>query len=104
MVTFDDAVNILNIETYRKTLYGRLNSDGCPARATFFVSHEYTNYELVNELYNNGFEIALNSISRQTPQSYWAAATKEILKGEFADQRVLMSHFANIPIDAIQGL
>jgi hypothetical protein len=102
-VTFDDAVNIINIETYRDTLYRRRNTNGCAARATFYVSHEYTNYQLINELYNNGMEIALHSISHQTPQSYWAQATPETIKKEFADQRLLMSHFANIPVNAIQG-
>ncbi|CAG9792398.1 unnamed protein product [Diatraea saccharalis] len=104
LVTFDDGVNILNIETYRSSLYGRTNANGCPAGATFYVSHEYTNYQLVNELYSNGFEIGLHSITHRTPQTFWAQADYSTLKKEFADQRVLMSHFANIPLDAIQGI
>ncbi|KAL4716750.1 hypothetical protein ACJJTC_001906 [Scirpophaga incertulas] len=104
MVTFDDAVNVLNTETYRNVLYNRRNQNGCPVGATFYVCHEYTNYQLVNELYNNGFEIALHSITHQTPLTYWAEATKEIMLKEFGEQRVMMSHFANIPIDEIQGI
>ncbi|XP_026735424.1 uncharacterized protein LOC113499228 [Trichoplusia ni] len=103
-VTFDDGVNNLNIMTYREVLYNRKNSNGCPAGATFYVSHEYTNYQFVNELYNQGYEIALHSISHQTPQTYWATASYNSLKEEFADQRVLTSHFANIPMDAIKGV
>ncbi|CAG9792397.1 unnamed protein product [Diatraea saccharalis] len=104
LVTFDDAINILNIETYRSTLYGRSNSNGCPAGATFYVSHQYTNYQLVNELYSNGFEIGLHSITHRTPQSFWAEADYETLKGEFADQRQMMSHFGKIPLERIQGM
>ncbi|KAL4716743.1 hypothetical protein ACJJTC_001899 [Scirpophaga incertulas] len=104
MVTFDDAVNVINTETYREVLYNRQNQNGCPVGATFYVSHEYTNYQLVNELYNNGFEIALHSVSHQTPQAYWAEANKEIMMKEFGEQRQMMSHFANIPIDTIQGI
>ncbi|RVE52174.1 hypothetical protein evm_003247 [Chilo suppressalis] len=104
MSTFDDNVNIINIETYREMLYDRKNSNGCPAGATFYISHEYTNYRAVNELYNNGFEIALHSITHRTPQTFWAEATKEDMRKEFADQRVQMAHFANIPLTAIQGI
>ncbi|KOB68825.1 Chitin deacetylase 1 [Operophtera brumata] len=103
-VTFDDGVNVNNILTYRETLYNRRNTNGCPAGATFYVNHEYTNYQLVNELYNNGFEIALHSISHQTPQTYWQEATYDDLVKELADQRVQMSHFANIPFEALSGV
>lgn len=102
-VTFDDAVNVINIETYREVLYGRSNSNGCPPGATFYVSHEYTNYLLVNELYNRGYEISLHSMTHQTPQTYWAEADYDVLVKEFADQRTLMSHFALIPEQEIRG-
>ena len=102
-VTFDDAVNVINIETYRSFLNNRLNKNGCPIGATFYVNHEYTNYQLVNELYNQGYEIALHSITHKTPQTYWAEATVEDMRKEFGDQRAQMAHFANIPINAIQG-
>ncbi|CAG9792395.1 unnamed protein product [Diatraea saccharalis] len=104
VVTFDDSVNVLNMVTYRELLIGRRNSNQCPAGATFYVNHEYTNYQLVNELYNNGFEIALHSMTHQTPQTYWAVANKETIEREFSDQRIQMSHFANIPLTAIQGM
>nr|ABU98616.1 chitin binding PM protein [Helicoverpa armigera] len=103
-VTFDDGVSVNNIITYRDILYNRLNSNGCPAGVTFFVSHEYTNYALINELYNQGFEIALHSISHRTPQTYWFEATKEVIKEEIADQKAQMAHFANIPPSAIKGV
>lgn len=47
MFTVDDAVNVLNIEYYKKAFQGRLNPNKCPAAATYFVSHDYTNYQLV---------------------------------------------------------
>lgn len=103
LLTFDDAVSVTNIDTYRSLLRDRRNSNNCPAGATFYVSHEYTNYQLVNELYNMGLEIALHSISHQTPQSYWAEASYDDMVREFADQVTLMSHFANIPASAMKG-
>ncbi|CAH2058121.1 unnamed protein product, partial [Iphiclides podalirius] len=104
LLTFDDGVNVINIDTYREILFGRRNKNNCPAGVTFFVNHEYTDYQRVNELYNQGFEIALHSISHQTPQSYWAEATYDDMMKEFGDQKRQMSHFANIPEDAIQGI
>lgn len=104
VVTFDEAINVINIMTYRDILFGRTNSNGCQAGATFYVNHEYTDYSLVNEIYNNGFEVALQSISRQTSQAYWAGATYETMVLEYAQQRSQMAHFANIPFDAIQGM
>ncbi|XP_072946451.1 chitin deacetylase 8-like [Epargyreus clarus] len=103
LLTFDDGVNVVNVQKYR-TLYGRKNKNGCPIGVTYFVNHEYTNYRLVNELYNMGFEIALHSISHQTPQTYWAEATYETMMREFADQKRQMAHFANIPINDIHGM
>ncbi|KAI5634284.1 polysaccharide deacetylase domain-containing protein [Phthorimaea operculella] len=104
LLTFDDGINVLNIETYRRLIYNRLNSNNCPASVTFYVSHEYTNYQLVNELYNRGFEIALHSMSHKTDQQYWRDATYEDMMNEFGGQRRQMAHFANIPIDQIKGV
>lgn len=63
MVTFDDAITTLNIKTYRQLADDRRNKNGCPLSFTFFVSHEYNDYEFVNEMYNKGHEIAVHSIT-----------------------------------------
>lgn len=91
------------MDTYRHLLYNRTNSNGCSIGTTFFLRHEYTNYENINELYNWNFEIALNSISHRTPQTYWVDAPYDDLVLEFADQKTLIAHFANISIDEIKG-
>nr|QIJ96692.1 chitin deacetylase 5 [Glyphodes pyloalis] len=104
LLTFDDAVNVINIETYRRLLDGRRNSNQCQVGATFFINHEYTNYVLVNELYNKGHEIALHSITHRTDQNFWREASVEDMRQEFADQRIQMAHFANIPYNQIQGV
>lgn len=39
-----------------------LNSNGCPVRGTFFISHEWTNYNEVEWLAAQGHELASNSI------------------------------------------
>lgn len=104
LLTFDDAVQTINIDYYRKALYDRKNPDGCPAQATYFVSHEYTDYSLVNELYSKGHEIALHSISHLPQTEYWRDASKETIIDEFIGERDLVSHFAQIPKDKISGI
>ncbi|XP_060807878.1 chitin deacetylase 8 [Amyelois transitella] len=103
-ITFDGGLNTVNIQTYRQELYDKTTKNGCPIGATFYVNHEYTNYNIVNELYNRGFEIGLNSISHRTPPSYWAQADYDTVMAEIGDQRIQMAHFANIPMDAIKGV
>ncbi|XP_038218118.1 chitin deacetylase 8 [Zerene cesonia] len=103
LLTFDDGVNVVNVATYRDILYKRKNSNECPIGVSFYISHEYTNYELVNELYNEGFEIALHSITHVN-QTYFQEADYDRMMLEFADQKTLMSHFAAIPESSIEGL
>lgn len=49
-ITFDDAVNDENWKLYTDKLFpaSAKNPNGCPIHATFFVSHEYTNYAMVS--------------------------------------------------------
>lgn len=64
MLTFDDGVNDLNWELYEELLNsGRKNPNGCPIKATFYVSHEWTDYGQVQTLYSRGHEIASHTIS-----------------------------------------
>lgn len=46
---------------------GLKNPNGCPVSATFFVSHKYTDYNLVQDLRHMRHEIADHSITHATP-------------------------------------
>lgn len=50
-ITFDDAVTFLNNEYYQKAFPNRLNPDSCPVAATYYISHEYTDYSLVSKVF-----------------------------------------------------
>jgi hypothetical protein len=64
LLTFDDAVNDLNKELFQDLFErGRVNPNGCPIQATFYVSHEWTDYSQVQNLYADGHEIASHTIS-----------------------------------------
>ncbi|EFA00992.1 chitin deacetylase 9 precursor [Tribolium castaneum] len=103
-LTFDDAVQITNYEIYTELFYNKTNPDGCPVQATFFLSHEYTDYTKVHELYVNKQEIALHSITHQALTDYWRNLTLDGLQAEFGDEATLITHFANIPQEAFKGM
>lgn len=64
LLTFDDNVATVSKELYAELLErGRVNPNGCPISATFYVEHNGTDYSLVQNLYAAGHEIASHSIS-----------------------------------------
>jgi len=56
-MSFDDGLINLAHETYYKKLFGGdyLNPNGCPIRATHFITHLSTDYTLVILLKTNIF-------------------------------------------------
>lgn len=64
LLTFDDSVNDLNKQLYADLFErGRVNPNGCPISATFYVSHEWTDYSQVQNLYSDGHEMASHTVS-----------------------------------------
>ncbi|XP_065091171.1 chitin deacetylase 8 [Ochlerotatus camptorhynchus] len=104
LLTFDDAITIFNVPYYREAFVQRVNPDSCPVSATFFVSHEYSDYTLIHEMYSAGHEIALHSISHTTDTDYWRSASVEQLTDEFAGERSIVEKFAKIPASHVTGL
>lgn len=64
LITFEDAVNDVHNNIF-ETLFdsNHKNPNGCDIRGTFFVSHEWTDYSLVQNLYAVGHEIGSHTIS-----------------------------------------
>ena len=64
LLTFDDSVNDLNKGLYADLFErGRVNPNNCPIGATFYVSHEWTDYSQVQNLYAGGHEMASHTVS-----------------------------------------
>ncbi|XP_065219258.1 uncharacterized protein Cda5 [Planococcus citri] len=101
LLTFDDSVNELNRGLYTDLFEkGRTNPNGCPISATFYVSHEWTDYSMVQNLYAAGHEIASHSVSHsfgeQFSQRKW---TKEIV-----GQREILSAYGGVKQEDIRGM
>ncbi|KAK7866559.1 hypothetical protein R5R35_010407 [Gryllus longicercus] len=101
LLTFDDSANDLNKGLYHDLFEtGRKNANGCPISATFYVSHEWTDYSHVQNLYAGGHEIASHSISHsfgeQFSQKKW---TREI-----GGQREILAAYGGVKLEDVRGM
>ncbi|CAI6352459.1 unnamed protein product [Macrosiphum euphorbiae] len=104
-ITFDDAINNNNIELYKEIFNGkRRNPNGCDIKATFFVSHKYTNYSAVQETHRKGHEIAVHSITHNDDEQFWSNATVEDWAKEMAGMRIITEKYANLTDNSVVGL
>ena len=103
-LTFDDAVNKDNHKLYRELLDSdRTNPNGCPIGATFYVSHEWTDYKLVDQLARNGHEIASHSITHREPISWWSTASYREIAREMGGQRKNIADKTVLPYSRVKG-
>nr|CAI5869537.1 unnamed protein product [Callosobruchus analis] len=105
-LTFDDAINHENWDIYKRIFNPAYrNPNGCPIRATFFVSHQYNNYYYTQKLWNDGHEIAIHSVTHRGPEEWWSHnATIEDWFDEMIGQANILHRFASIRMEQIRGL
>jgi peptidoglycan/xylan/chitin deacetylase (PgdA/CDA1 family) len=103
-ITFDDAINNNNIDLYAEIFKGRRNPNGCDIKATFFVSHKYTNYSAVENMHRLGHEIAAHSITHNDLENFWTGATVEEWAKEMAGSRLIIEKFGRINDNSVVGL
>ncbi|XP_056646387.1 uncharacterized protein LOC130451413 isoform X2 [Diorhabda sublineata] len=101
LMTFDDSVNDLNKGLYQDLFEkGRTNPNGCPIAATFYVSHEWTDYSQVQNLYADGHELASHTVSHsfgeQFSQKKW---TREV-----AGQREILAAYGGVHLEDVRGM
>ena len=105
-ITLDGAIRVQDYEMfYRKVLQGRKNRNGCDLPLTFFVSHDNTDYSLATELANDGHELAVHSVTRRQPRTFWSEDRNntEELTDEILDMRELLSRWAHVPKSNVVG-
>ncbi|XP_069981939.1 uncharacterized protein Cda5 isoform X11 [Penaeus vannamei] len=101
LLTFDDAVNDLNKGLYRDLFeVGRTNPNGCPIASTMYVSHEWTDYSQVQNLYADGHEIASHSVSHSFGEQF---SIKKWAK-EIAGQREIMAAYGGVKMEDVRGM
>uniref|UniRef100_T1JA58 NodB homology domain-containing protein n=1 Tax=Strigamia maritima TaxID=126957 RepID=T1JA58_STRMM len=101
LLTFDDSVNDINWEFYQKLFNGkRKNPNGCPISATFYVSHEWTDYSKVQTLHSRGHEIASHSISHASGANF----TVDRWWREIEGQRQIINELGLVPLEDIRGM
>jgi len=102
LLTFDGAVNLNNYDHYRKVFNKkRQNPNGCDIKGTFFISHEYSNYQMIQQLASEGHEIATETISLQ--QGLEDKGYEEWV-GEMIGMREILRHFSNVSKSEVVGM
>ena len=103
MVSFDDAVNEQNMKYYQTLFPGKVNPNGCPIAATFFLSHEYTNYVMVNSLYHQRHAIVDHTITHRTPIPWWKEANYTQWQQEIVGQREIINKVGFVALEDVKG-
>ncbi|XP_071561542.1 uncharacterized protein Cda5 isoform X1 [Temnothorax nylanderi] len=101
LLTFDDAVNDLNKPLYSELFEnGRKNPNGCPIAATFYVSHEWTDYSQVQNLYADGHEMASHTVSHSFGEQFSARKWAR----EVAGQREILAAYGGVKLEDVKGM
>ncbi|VDM63890.1 unnamed protein product [Angiostrongylus costaricensis] len=101
ILSFDDAITDRTINVYKSLFNGRhRNPNGCAIKGTFFISHQWNNYDQTQWLYGQGHEIALNSITHET----LANKSKERWRHEMIGLKESLEAFSYVDKESIKGV
>ncbi|CAH2050063.1 unnamed protein product, partial [Iphiclides podalirius] len=101
LLTFDDSVNDLNKVLYSDLFEkGRVNPNGCPISATFYVSHEWTDYSQVQNLYASGHEMASHTISHSFGEQF----SQKKWNREVGGQREILAAYGGVKLEDVRGM
>lgn len=105
-LSYDDGFTALAEKDYYRGLFDGsfTNPDGCPVRATHFLTQENTDYSLVNEYYQMGHEMAIHSMTHRNNLTYWQVNDVAGWTEEMVGMRQAVSQFANIPQEELVGI
>ena len=99
--SFDDGLTKTYYQLYEKIFIDRkrTNPNLSPYRMTMFVSHENTDYQLVSQLYNLGFELASHTANhRDLRQLKNGKVRKEIV-----EQVMNLNQLGGVPVEDVVG-
>merc|ERR1719430_2276619 len=84
-----------------KLFYGRKNPNGCDILATFFLTHNYANYQNVESLNHAGHEMAVSGI---TGDHHLYTKNYTAWTNELVGMRRIMELQAGINPDSVLGV
>ncbi|XP_075969190.1 chitin deacetylase-like 5 isoform X2 [Anticarsia gemmatalis] len=101
LITFDDAVNDLNKMYYEEIFErGRKNPNGCPITGTFYVSHEWTDYSQVQNLYADGHEFGSHTVSHSFGEQF----SQKKWYREVGGQREILAAYGGVKLEDVRGM
>ncbi|GMT31782.1 hypothetical protein PFISCL1PPCAC_23079, partial [Pristionchus fissidentatus] len=100
VVTFEGPVTDRTTRVYKSLFSGRLRSHDCPLRATFFVSHEFTNYDQVQWLAARGNEIGVAGMGATS----LSARSQDRWRSELQGMRMALTEFSKIEPESVKGV
>jgi len=80
------------------------NPNGCPIKATFFVTHKSNDYRVTHKYWRYHHEIAAHSITHRTNTTYWSTMSEQEWEDEMYGVRQQLNKFANVPMDEVVGV
>jgi len=100
LLTFDDAVNGLNKDFFKELYKDRFNPNGCPIKSTYYISHEWTDYSQVQDLYADGHEIASHTVTH----SHGTKFSEEKWANEVIGEAEMLVRYAGVNPKDIKGM
>lgn len=99
LLTFDDLIDSNRYNLVCQVLTNHWNPNGSPIQATFFLNTDWTDFRSIRQLYSQGHEIAVHTMTHTTDTNTSLATWR----AEIAGCRKMLSEHAGIPLSEIRG-
>eukprot|EP00731_Ephydatia_muelleri_P022731 Em0015g314a len=101
LISFDDGLRTQDYEGFYASVFNdRNNPNGCQIGLTFFASHYYTNYALLEDINKQyGYEMAVHTIDHNTN----SLTTKEEYTGEIMGMKEILCMWGNVSSNSVRG-
>ncbi len=99
LITFDDAVSTGTYAVCQSILTNHVNPNGTPIQATFYINTDWNDYRLTQQLYAQGHEIAIHTMTHTTTTNTDVSTWRREIYG----CRKAISDLAQIPLEDIVG-
>ncbi|PAV65451.1 hypothetical protein WR25_12538 isoform A [Diploscapter pachys] len=101
VLTFSGPITDRVINIYKSLFDGKLrNPNGCPIRGTFFISHQFNNYDQTQWVHSRGGEIAVHSITSEVLRD----KSSERWRHEMTGMRDSLRAFSYVDKESVKGI